>query len=46
MEGIFKKTFYKLKNFFPSLLYQWAGKELPFILLALLALFDGSLFFN
>lgn len=25
-----------------GLLYQWAGKELPFILLALLALFDGS----
>ncbi|KAK0396707.1 hypothetical protein QR680_001821 [Steinernema hermaphroditum] len=25
--------------------YQWSGKELPFILLALLALFDGSLQF-
>lgn len=24
-----------------GVLYQWAGKELPFILLALLALFDG-----
>ncbi|ETN70599.1 vesicular acetylcholine transporter unc-17 family protein [Necator americanus] len=28
-----------------GVLYQWAGKELPFILLALLALFDGSLQF-
>uniref|UniRef100_A0A158R3T5 MFS domain-containing protein n=1 Tax=Syphacia muris TaxID=451379 RepID=A0A158R3T5_9BILA len=26
-------------------LYQWSGKELPFILLALLALFDGTLQF-
>ncbi|PIO76247.1 multidrug resistance protein [Teladorsagia circumcincta] len=25
-----------------GLLYKWAGKELPFIILALLALFDGS----
>ena len=25
-----------------GVLYQWSGKELPFILLALLALFDGS----
>lgn len=25
-----------------GILYQWAGKELPFILLALLALLDGS----
>ena len=25
-----------------GVLYQWAGKELPFILLALLAVFDGS----
>ena len=24
-----------------GILYQWSGKELPFILLALLALFDG-----
>ncbi|KAL3097444.1 hypothetical protein niasHS_003892 [Heterodera schachtii] len=30
---------------FGGMLYQWAGKELPFILLALLALFDGSLQF-
>ncbi|KAL7073090.1 hypothetical protein ACQ4LE_008100 [Meloidogyne hapla] len=28
-----------------GLLYQWAGKELPFILLALLALFDGTVQF-
>ncbi|CAB3399360.1 unnamed protein product [Caenorhabditis bovis] len=28
-----------------GLLYQWSGKELPFVLLALLALFDGSLQF-
>lgn len=28
-----------------GLLYQWAGKELPFILLALLALCDGSKYF-
>uniref|UniRef100_A0A183C103 MFS domain-containing protein n=1 Tax=Globodera pallida TaxID=36090 RepID=A0A183C103_GLOPA len=28
-----------------GMLYQWAGKELPFILLALLALLDGSLQF-
>ncbi|CAD5234006.1 unnamed protein product [Bursaphelenchus xylophilus] len=28
-----------------GLLYQWAGKELPFILLALLALLDGTLQF-
>ncbi|KJH44799.1 transporter, major facilitator family protein [Dictyocaulus viviparus] len=28
-----------------GVLYQWGGKELPFILLALLALFDGSLQF-
>lgn len=25
-----------------GVLYQWSGKELPFVLLALLALFDGS----
>uniref|UniRef100_A0A158Q913 MFS domain-containing protein n=1 Tax=Elaeophora elaphi TaxID=1147741 RepID=A0A158Q913_9BILA len=28
-----------------GVLYQWSGKELPFLLLALLALFDGSLQF-
>nr|pir hypothetical protein W01C8.6 - Caenorhabditis elegans [Caenorhabditis elegans] len=28
-----------------GLLYQWSGKELPFVLLALLALFDGSIQF-
>ncbi|KAK6032772.1 transporter, major facilitator family protein [Ostertagia ostertagi] len=28
-----------------GLLYKWAGKELPFIILALLALFDGTLQF-
>uniref|UniRef100_A0A8R1Y2Q0 MFS domain-containing protein n=1 Tax=Onchocerca volvulus TaxID=6282 RepID=A0A8R1Y2Q0_ONCVO len=28
-----------------GILYQWSGKELPFLLLALLALFDGSLQF-
>ncbi|CAD5229863.1 unnamed protein product [Bursaphelenchus okinawaensis] len=28
-----------------GLLYQWAGKELPFVLLALLALMDGTLQF-
>uniref|UniRef100_A0A8R1E0R6 MFS domain-containing protein n=2 Tax=Caenorhabditis japonica TaxID=281687 RepID=A0A8R1E0R6_CAEJA len=28
-----------------GLLYQWSGKELPFVLLALLALFDGTLQF-
>uniref|UniRef100_A0A7E4VGT4 MFS domain-containing protein n=1 Tax=Panagrellus redivivus TaxID=6233 RepID=A0A7E4VGT4_PANRE len=28
-----------------GILYQWAGKELPFLLLALLALLDGSLQF-
>ncbi|VDK30674.1 unnamed protein product [Gongylonema pulchrum] len=28
-----------------GMLYQWSGKELPFLLLALLALFDGSLQF-
>ncbi|VDM63077.1 unnamed protein product [Angiostrongylus costaricensis] len=28
-----------------GVLYEWGGKELPFILLALLALFDGSLQF-
>ncbi|VDK83544.1 unnamed protein product [Litomosoides sigmodontis] len=30
---------------FGGVLYQWSGKELPFLLLALLALFDGSLQF-
>ena len=29
-----------------GLIYEWAGKELPFILLALLALFDGGLSLN
>ncbi|VDM24535.1 unnamed protein product [Toxocara canis] len=28
-----------------GVLYQWSGKELPFLLLAMLALFDGSLQF-
>ncbi|CAI4232133.1 unnamed protein product [Auanema sp. JU1783] len=28
-----------------GILYQWSGKELPFVILALLALFDGSLQF-
>ncbi|CAI5455246.1 unnamed protein product [Caenorhabditis angaria] len=28
-----------------GLLYQWSGKELPFVLLAMLALFDGTLQF-
>ncbi|TMS36328.1 hypothetical protein L596_003519 [Steinernema carpocapsae] len=28
-----------------GVLYQWSGKELPFVLLALLALFDGSMQF-
>jgi hypothetical protein len=30
---------------FGGLLYEWGGKELPFILLALLALLDGCLQF-
>uniref|UniRef100_F1L347 Synaptic vesicular amine transporter n=1 Tax=Ascaris suum TaxID=6253 RepID=F1L347_ASCSU len=30
---------------FGGVLYQWSGKELPFLLLAMLALFDGSLQF-
>ncbi len=28
-----------------GVLYQWSGKELPFLLLALLALFDGCKFY-
>ncbi len=28
---------------FGGVLYEWSGKELPFLLLALLALFDGSM---
>ena len=29
-----------------GILYQWSGKELPFILLAMLALFDGCMGIN
>lgn len=36
-------TFYMFKHIFK--MYSWAGKELPFILLAVLALFDGALQF-
>lgn len=29
-----------------GVLYQWSGKELPFLLLALLALFDGCKYYS
>ena len=38
-----RSTFYMFKHIFK--MYSWAGKELPFILLAVLALFDGALQF-